>query len=288
MGGLLCAFRKLYWRAQGMRIGQGTTFSRLIVRWPHKVSLGDRVSLEHDVYFNDPGPFSESASIRIGDGTFIGTGCEFNISTGLTIGTSCLIAAGSRFVDHNHGTAAGTMMKEPDVRPLQPITLGSDVWIGANSVTVLMGVTIGDGAIVAAGSDRDPSGRASYSIVGRRSRPPPPRAFAEGFVPGQPSRSSATPAREATPVLRPLNGDPVGKVRDNRTSTTPQPVLCLSLCSSPLFFPSVLPSASRSRSLSTLCFKAAPYAPAPPACAAPDASPRHSPPPSDARQSPTG
>jgi acetyltransferase-like isoleucine patch superfamily enzyme len=46
----------------------------------------------------------------------------------------------------------------------QDITIGRDVWLGANSV-VLAGVTIGDGAVIAAGAvvNRDvPAG----SIVG--------------------------------------------------------------------------------------------------------------------------
>jgi maltose O-acetyltransferase len=33
----------------------------------------------------------------------------------------------------------------------QPVTIGNDVWIGGHS-TILPGVTIGDGAVVAAGS----------------------------------------------------------------------------------------------------------------------------------------
>jgi maltose O-acetyltransferase len=41
------------------------------------------------------------------------------------------------------------MRWEPDV--LLPTKIGRDVWIGANAV-VLGGVTIGDGAVVAAGS----------------------------------------------------------------------------------------------------------------------------------------
>ena len=148
--GALCFLRTLYWRVQGMRIGKRTKLSRLYARWPHKVSLGDRVSLEHDVYFNDPNGYSDGVSIRIGDGTFIGTGCEFNISTGLTVGSSCLIAAGSRFIDHNHGTEFGAAMKDQR-ETAAAIALGPDVWIGAN-VIVLKGVTIGEGAIVAAGS----------------------------------------------------------------------------------------------------------------------------------------
>jgi maltose O-acetyltransferase len=44
---------------------------------------------------------------------------------------------------------------EPEGRVLDvyglPITIGNDVWIGGHS-TILPGVTIGDGAVIAAGS----------------------------------------------------------------------------------------------------------------------------------------
>lgn len=196
--GVLCHLRQFYWSAQGMRIGQGTKLSRLTVRWPHKVWLGERVSLEHDVYFNDPGPFSEGYSIRIGDGTFIGTGCEFNISTGLTIGPACLIAAGSRFVDHNHGMAADAVMKG-QAETSAPIVLGADVWIGANTV-VLKGVSIGDGAIVAAGSVVTRSVE-PYSIMAGA----PARRLRER-EPGEPLPQEADTADaetyEAMPVFR--------------------------------------------------------------------------------------
>lgn len=142
--------RKVYWRAQGMQIARGTRFSSLEVTWPHKVSLGERCSLEHDVYFHAAGPYSEGVSIQLGAGCFIGNGCEFNISHRLTIGENSLVAAGTRFIDHNHGIALGTPIKQqPETSG--PISVGPDVWIGANSL-ILQGVTIGEGAVVAAGS----------------------------------------------------------------------------------------------------------------------------------------
>lgn len=146
----LCAVRTLYWRVQGMRIGRGARFSSLDVTWPHKVSLGDRCSLEHGIYLNAAGPYTEGVSIEIGEGCFIGTGCEFNVTSRLTIGRCCLIAAGTRFIDHNHGTVCDAFMKDQP-ETTGPIIIGPDVWIGANAL-ILQGVTIGEGAVVAAGS----------------------------------------------------------------------------------------------------------------------------------------
>ena len=159
----MSALRTLYWKALGMRIGDGTRLAKMVITWPHKVSLGERCSLEQNVYFNAAGGHSSGTTIEIGAGTFIGSGCEFNAIESIRIGNTCLIASGSRFIDHNHGTDLGTPMKlQPEIAA--PILVGSDVWIGANCI-VLKGVTIGEGAIVAAGSvvtrSVDP-----YTIVG--------------------------------------------------------------------------------------------------------------------------
>ncbi len=142
--------RRFYWRLQGMEVGEGTRLQSLHVTWPHRVQLGARCSLERGVYFNAAGPYQPERAIFVGDNTFVGSGCEFNITERLVIGRDCLIASGTRFVDHDHGIANGTLMRDqPEVRT--PIVLGDDVWIGCNCV-VLKGVTIGDGAVIAAGS----------------------------------------------------------------------------------------------------------------------------------------
>ena len=159
----MSAFRAFYWRALGMSVGPDVRLGKMVVTWPHKIALAERCSLEHGVYFNAAGGHSSGSAITIGAGTFIGSGCEFNAIDSIRIGRDCLIASGSRFVDHNHGTELGTTMKlQPEIAA--PIVVGSDVWIGANCV-VLKGVTIGDGAIVAAGSIVTKSVEA-YTIVG--------------------------------------------------------------------------------------------------------------------------
>jgi acetyltransferase-like isoleucine patch superfamily enzyme len=112
--------------------------------------LGERCSFEHNIYMNAVGGYSDGVSIEIGDGTFVGNGCEFNIAYRITVGKDCLIAAGSRFIDHNHGMNLGIrIFDQPETRA--EITIGAGAWIGAECV-VLKGVTIGEGAIVAAGS----------------------------------------------------------------------------------------------------------------------------------------
>ena len=146
----MSSVRTVYWRAQGMHIGAGTKLQAMHVTWPHRVHLGERCSVEHGVYFNAAGPYKGDCAIVLGAHTFVGSGCEFNITERLVIGENCLIASGTRFIDHDHGTAAGELMRLQD-ESSQPIAIGANVWIGCNCV-VLKGVTIGDGAVIAAGS----------------------------------------------------------------------------------------------------------------------------------------
>lgn len=135
-----------------MNIGAGTRLPKIFVTWPHQVSLGRNCNLEHGVFFKFDGIWQPGPSLFIDDNVFIGTGCEFNFSHKIDIGADCLIAAGCRFIDHDHGSARREipMAAQTDGRAA-PIVLERDVWLGAN-VIVLKGVKIARGAIVAAGA----------------------------------------------------------------------------------------------------------------------------------------
>lgn len=86
-------------------------------------------------------------NITLGKNVFINDCCHFQDHGGVTVGDGTLIGHNVVFATINH-----------DVRPehrsemkAAPIRLGKDVWVGSN-VTFLPGVTVGDGAIVAAGA----------------------------------------------------------------------------------------------------------------------------------------
>src|SRR5208282_2337565 len=139
---LVCPVRKLYWRAQGMRMGQATACSRMEVTWPHQVQVGEGCVLESGIYFKFDGIWTPGPRIVIGNRCFVGQNCEFNIKQGIRIGDDCLIASGSRFVDHDHGIGIDAPMRE-QVGPEAEIALERDVWIGAN-VVILKGVVVGE------------------------------------------------------------------------------------------------------------------------------------------------
>jgi len=106
--------------------------------------------LEPDIYFKFDGIWSPGPSIIIGDGVFIGRGCEFNIRKSIRLGNHCLIGSGAKFIDHDHGIQLGQLISR-QAGPEAPIVIGADAWIGDN-VIILKGVTIGDGAVVGAGA----------------------------------------------------------------------------------------------------------------------------------------
>lgn len=86
-------------------------------------------------------------NIKIGKDVFVNSGCCFQDQGGVTLGDGCLVGHNVVFATLDHD-------KRPERRgdmAAAPIVIGKDVWIGAHA-TILKGVTIGDGAIVAAGA----------------------------------------------------------------------------------------------------------------------------------------
>lgn len=142
--------RTLWFRLLGMEIGPETILPCIHCLWPHQVRLGARCRLEHGVYFHFDGPYSRGPSILVGNRTFLGTGCEFNVQHRVSLGENCLIAAGVRFVDHDHLLEGTGPLRHGQGR-YGAIEIADNVWIGANAV-ILRGVEIGQGAVVAAGA----------------------------------------------------------------------------------------------------------------------------------------
>lgn len=83
----------------------------------------------------------------VGKNVFINGGCRFQDQGGITIEDGVLIGHNVVLATLNH-----CMIPErrADIEPA-PIHIGRNVWIGANAM-VLPSVTIGDGAVVAAGA----------------------------------------------------------------------------------------------------------------------------------------
>ena len=86
-------------------------------------------------------------NIHLGKNVFINAGCKFQDQGGIIIGDNALIGHNVVLATLNHNE---DVKKRGNLIPA-PIKIGNDVWIGSNA-TILPGVTVGDGAIIAAGA----------------------------------------------------------------------------------------------------------------------------------------
>ena len=86
-------------------------------------------------------------NIHIGRNVFINSGCRFQDQGGIYIGDNVLIGHNVVLATLNHEE---NPQKRGNLCPA-PIKIANDVWIGSNA-TILPGVAIGEGAIIAAGA----------------------------------------------------------------------------------------------------------------------------------------
>lgn len=86
-------------------------------------------------------------NITVGNNVFLNSGCKFQDQGGIRIGDGALIGHNVVLATLNH------CMYPADRSSMlpAPIHIGKRVWIGSNA-TVLPGVSIGDGAVIAAGA----------------------------------------------------------------------------------------------------------------------------------------
>ena len=86
-------------------------------------------------------------NITVGRNVFINSGCTFQDQGGISLGDGALVGHQVSIATINHDM-------DPEKRgsmTFRPVTIGKDVWIGDHA-SILPGVTIGDGAVVAAGA----------------------------------------------------------------------------------------------------------------------------------------
>jgi acetyltransferase-like isoleucine patch superfamily enzyme len=132
---------------------------RAFVKWPvngdllemlrsGRLELGEQVHLEPNVWITG-GP---DARISLGFGTFLNQGVMVSATDRIEIGEHCMFANGCLITDGNH--------RFDDLeRPIPwqgftskgPVTIGDNVWAGAN-VVITSGVTVGRRTVIGANS----------------------------------------------------------------------------------------------------------------------------------------
>ena len=86
-------------------------------------------------------------NIILGKNVFINSGCRFQDQGGITIGDGVLIGHNVVIATLNHNLQP---KKRANLIPMS-VKIGNCVWIGSNA-TILPGITIGDNAVIGAGS----------------------------------------------------------------------------------------------------------------------------------------
>ena len=109
------------------------------------VRFGDKVTLNRYAYVQ-----GGNGGVRLGNRVEVNNFCIVNDTGGVDIGECTVIGPGARIISYQHRYARGATIQSQPV-DARPIRIGRDVWLGANAI-VLSGVTIGDGAVVAAGA----------------------------------------------------------------------------------------------------------------------------------------
>lgn len=131
------------------------------------IELDECVNFGEYIYLNAWKKYG-NPTIHIGQGSNFGAFNHITCINHIEIGEYCLTGKWVTIADNNHGqTDFESLQMAPIRRKIVskgPISIGKNVWIGDKS-TILSGVTIGDGAIIAANSvvTKDVP---AYSIVG--------------------------------------------------------------------------------------------------------------------------
>jgi acetyltransferase-like isoleucine patch superfamily enzyme len=139
-------------------LGAGSRFqvANVSARPGCRLHIGAGSLIEASITFERDG-----AAVMVGERTFVGRSA-LSVAERVTIGADVLIAWGVTIMDHDSHSIRFTERRH-DVSdwlcghkdwshvPMAPVTIGDKSWIGTGA-TILKGVSVGEGGIVAAGS----------------------------------------------------------------------------------------------------------------------------------------
>lgn len=123
-------------------IPQGLEKTRIEIDKKAQLKLGEKVQNRGTLYIG----CKNKGKLQIGGHCFFNINTSVTCMKEITIGEYCKFGNNLVIVDHDHD-----FLKTGEEFPGERIVIGNHVWVGANCV-ILKGVTIGDGAVIGAGS----------------------------------------------------------------------------------------------------------------------------------------
>lgn len=109
------------------------------------VEVADHVKIWPNVKLSVCGGEEEPARLVIGEGVSLGDRTEIHVGKEVTIGDHCVISWDCCILDRDYHCF------NCEAENKRPVHIGNHVWIGCRCL-ICKGVTIGDGAVIAAGS----------------------------------------------------------------------------------------------------------------------------------------
>ncbi|MEA5553508.1 DapH/DapD/GlmU-related protein [Anabaena cylindrica UHCC 0172] len=149
--GLESRWRNFYYRTLGVKLHGYVWMKEVDIPRNHSdIEIEANCALDRGVTLVCSGEYLPHAKIIIGTNSYINRHTFIDATESIIIGKDCAIGPGCYITDHDHGC---DLSLPPLGQPMisKPTRIGEYVWIGAN-VTILKGVTIGDRAIIGAGS----------------------------------------------------------------------------------------------------------------------------------------
>ena len=107
------------------------------------ISIGDRVEIAGNL--GQPTFFKVGGKLQLADDVFINRGCEIYAGESVTMGNNATVAPNVVVRDSDMHSVGEDETKRG------PVDIGPDTWIGTGTI-ILKGVTIGESAVVGAGS----------------------------------------------------------------------------------------------------------------------------------------
>lgn len=128
--------------------------AQLIFKLNHTMPMTEEYDeLVHEIFtdlgegsrINTPLTAVRPHKVKIGRNAVVMNGCLMMAAGGITIEDEALIAANVQLISNNHD------LQNRNIIICKPVRICSKAWIGAGS-TILPGVTVGENAVVGAGS----------------------------------------------------------------------------------------------------------------------------------------
>ena len=127
--------------------------NRLKLKYKKRKLLNSFEHGEKIILRGDGHSFNHLSKIKFGNNILVNGYCTFNGQGGITVGDGCIFAHNVEIFssEHNYDSDDLNYIPFDEKYKLEPVEIKDYVWIGSH-VIVLPGVTIGEGAIIGAGS----------------------------------------------------------------------------------------------------------------------------------------